>query len=135
MMPTRPVSTGSQSIPNLSHPDKGTVEVLSKSKRHPELWKNVLGSDNLTEPIGHSGRNWIACKYAVARSQEPCFPGSWVFFVDGAEVSVQPGADILLIHIQGGGGTHYQDIDTRTHPFRFGSGGCLPEVHDPWDHR
>ncbi|KAJ7898971.1 hypothetical protein B0H13DRAFT_2664450 [Mycena leptocephala] len=65
----------------------GTVEVLSKSKRHPELWKNALGSDNLTEPIGHSGRNWIACKYAAARSQEPCFPGSWVFFVDGAEVA------------------------------------------------
>ncbi|KAJ7850524.1 hypothetical protein B0H14DRAFT_3664811 [Mycena olivaceomarginata] len=67
----------------------GSVMPVSKSKQRPDTWKNALGSawnDTLAEPISHANKNWIACKYAVARSQEPCFTGSWVFILDGVEV-------------------------------------------------
>ncbi|KAJ6549107.1 hypothetical protein DFH09DRAFT_1262788 [Mycena vulgaris] len=66
--------------PNLSRP--GTVKVLSKAKRNPATWHTILGplwSDHLVEPI-NPGTNWSGCKYAVARSEDPCFPSSWVFF-------------------------------------------------------
>ncbi|KAJ7857220.1 hypothetical protein B0H13DRAFT_2237721 [Mycena leptocephala] len=59
----------------------GSVVPVSKAKRRPDTWKNALGSawnDTLAEPIGHGNKNWIACQYAAARSQEPCFTGSWV---------------------------------------------------------
>jgi hypothetical protein len=68
--------------------------LLSKAKWRPDTWKNVLGSswnDTLTEPTNHMDTNWIACKYAAARSQEPCFPGSWVFVLDGVDVSTPHG--------------------------------------------
>ncbi|KAJ7862001.1 hypothetical protein B0H14DRAFT_3615236 [Mycena olivaceomarginata] len=67
----------------------GSVIPVSKNKQRPDTWKNALGSawnDTLAEPISHANKNWIACKYAVARSQEPCFTGSWVFILDGVEV-------------------------------------------------
>ncbi|KAJ7870959.1 hypothetical protein B0H14DRAFT_3571865 [Mycena olivaceomarginata] len=67
----------------------GSVMPVSKGKQRPDTWKNALGSawnDILAEPISHANKNWIACKYAVARSQEPCFTGSWVFILDGVEV-------------------------------------------------
>ncbi|KAJ6545514.1 hypothetical protein B0H19DRAFT_1212296 [Mycena capillaripes] len=67
----------------------GSVVPVSKAKRRPDTWKNALGSawnNTLAEPIGHANKNWIACKYAAARSQEPCFTGSWVFILDGVEV-------------------------------------------------
>ncbi|KAJ6528118.1 hypothetical protein B0H19DRAFT_1214630 [Mycena capillaripes] len=67
----------------------GSVVPVSKAKRRPDTWKSALGSawnDTLAEPIGHANKNWIACKYAAARSQEPCFTGSWVFILDGVEM-------------------------------------------------
>ncbi|KAJ7832377.1 hypothetical protein B0H13DRAFT_2240461 [Mycena leptocephala] len=67
----------------------GTVEVLSKAKRQPGDWKTALGSswsDDLTVPINHGNTQWINCKYAVARSEDPCFQASWVFFSQGVEV-------------------------------------------------
>ncbi|KAJ7035397.1 hypothetical protein C8F04DRAFT_1210324 [Mycena alexandri] len=52
-------------------------------------WKNALGSAwdmSLAEPLEHQGMNWHGCKYVVARSEDPCFPQSWVFFSEGARV-------------------------------------------------
>ncbi|KAJ6583373.1 hypothetical protein DFH09DRAFT_1308895 [Mycena vulgaris] len=66
----------------------GTVKFLSQAKRCPEPWTSALGScwsEQLVEPLNPSV-NWIGCKYAVAQSEDPCFPGSWVFFSRGDEV-------------------------------------------------
>ncbi|KAJ7870340.1 hypothetical protein B0H14DRAFT_2571385 [Mycena olivaceomarginata] len=63
-------------------PNAGTVKVLSKAKRFTESWKTTLGSywkESLAEPMTPS-TNRNNCKHAVARSKEPCFPSSWVFF-------------------------------------------------------
>ncbi|KAJ7318546.1 hypothetical protein DFH08DRAFT_917520 [Mycena albidolilacea] len=74
----------------------GTVKVLSKAKQQqPASWKTALGSswnDEITQPINHSNTNWIGCKFVAARSEDPCYPGSWVFFSDGskAPVVIQP---------------------------------------------
>ncbi|KAJ7310144.1 hypothetical protein DFH08DRAFT_718875 [Mycena albidolilacea] len=68
----------------------GSVVLVSKTKQQPDTWRNILGSswnNTVAEPAIHSNKNWIACKYAVSRSQEPCFPGSWVFVLNGVEVS------------------------------------------------
>ncbi|KAJ7820820.1 hypothetical protein B0H14DRAFT_3089221 [Mycena olivaceomarginata] len=48
-------------------------------------WTPVDAYKAVAEPAIHSTKNWITCKYAVSRSQEPCFPGSWVFVLDGVE--------------------------------------------------
>ncbi|KAJ6508188.1 hypothetical protein C8R45DRAFT_815921 [Mycena sanguinolenta] len=77
----------------------GSVVLLSKAKRRPDTWKNALGSSwnsTLAEPTNHANSNWIACKYAAARSQEPCFPGSWVFVLDGVNVSAAQIIKILI---------------------------------------
>ncbi|KAJ7135192.1 hypothetical protein C8R43DRAFT_894348, partial [Mycena crocata] len=66
----------------------GTVKILSKAKRQTGTWKAVLGStwnETLVEPAQPS-INWSGCKYAIARSEDPCFVGSWIFFLRGAEV-------------------------------------------------
>ncbi|KAJ6473049.1 hypothetical protein C8R45DRAFT_1054844 [Mycena sanguinolenta] len=62
----------------------GTVKALSKAKRHVGTWKAVLDmhwKDCQIEP-GTVGTVWIDCKYAVARSEDLCLPGSWVFFTN-----------------------------------------------------
>ncbi|KAJ7885706.1 hypothetical protein B0H14DRAFT_2338587 [Mycena olivaceomarginata] len=68
----------------------GTVKVLSKAKQQqPASWKTALGSlwnDELTQPINHSNTNWIGCKFVAARSGDPCYPGSWVFFSDAFQL-------------------------------------------------
>ncbi|KAJ7707163.1 hypothetical protein B0H16DRAFT_1824386 [Mycena metata] len=77
----------------------GTAKVLSKAKRQTGVWKTILGSfwnPDLPEPMTDSG-NWNDCKYAVARSNDPCFPGSWVFLSSSTdEVSVGRIAKILV---------------------------------------
>lgn len=43
------------------------------------------GSDSERLPAGVStmaGIKWLLCRSVVSRSQETCFPGSWVFFHD-----------------------------------------------------
>jgi hypothetical protein len=89
MMLTRLVGARDCGHPHFTDEIEGSVMPVSKSKQRPDTWKNALGSawnDTLAEPISHANKNWIACKYAVARSQEPCFTGSWVFILDGVEV-------------------------------------------------
>ncbi|KAF8144015.1 hypothetical protein K438DRAFT_2103021 [Mycena galopus ATCC 62051] len=61
---------------------KGTVKALSKAKRCIGTWKTVLDlhwNDCQIEP-GTPGTVWHDCKYAIARSEDICLPGSWVFF-------------------------------------------------------
>ncbi|KAJ6527730.1 hypothetical protein B0H19DRAFT_1243211 [Mycena capillaripes] len=70
----------------------GTVKVLSKAKQQqPASWKTALGSswnDETTQPINYNtDTNWIGCKYVAARSEDPCYPGLWVFFSDGSTVT------------------------------------------------
>ncbi|KAJ7715042.1 hypothetical protein B0H16DRAFT_1477673 [Mycena metata] len=77
----------------------GTVKILSKTKRRSEDWKTALGSVwdmSLVEPLEHQGTNWHGCKYVVARSEDPCFPQSWVFFSDGARVVAGQISKILV---------------------------------------
>ncbi|KAJ7766435.1 hypothetical protein B0H14DRAFT_2402970, partial [Mycena olivaceomarginata] len=61
-------------------------------------WKTALGlswNEDLAEPTNH-GKEWNGCKYAVARSEDPCFPGSWVFCSDGSEVTAGRITTILV---------------------------------------
>ncbi|KAJ7495118.1 hypothetical protein FB451DRAFT_1335854 [Mycena latifolia] len=41
---------------------------------------NINGIDSWEPSTDSSGAHWNNCKYAVARSEDICFPGSWVFF-------------------------------------------------------
>ncbi|KAJ7022964.1 hypothetical protein C8F04DRAFT_1307008 [Mycena alexandri] len=76
----------------------GTVKVLSKAKRQSETWRIALGLswDGQAEPIEHKGENWHGCKYVVARSEDPCFYASWVFFSEGTAVSLHLSTKILV---------------------------------------
>ncbi|KAJ7123807.1 hypothetical protein C8R43DRAFT_899414 [Mycena crocata] len=62
----------------------GTIKVLSEAKRSTGNWKAVLDShwnNGLKEPVTPSTA-WNVCKYAVTRSEDLCFAGSWVFFLN-----------------------------------------------------
>ncbi|KAJ6588300.1 hypothetical protein B0H19DRAFT_1247985 [Mycena capillaripes] len=79
----------------------GTVKVLSKVKQQqPASWKTALGSswnNEITQPINYSTEtNWIGCKYGAAHSEDPCYPGSWVFFSDGSKVTASRIVKILV---------------------------------------
>ncbi|KAJ6552358.1 hypothetical protein B0H10DRAFT_1849475 [Mycena sp. CBHHK59/15] len=59
----------------------GTAKLLSKAKRNPLTWKATLGA-HWSESIDHhgEGKNWNCCKHVVSISEDPCLPGSWIFF-------------------------------------------------------
>ncbi|KAJ7851185.1 hypothetical protein B0H13DRAFT_1905358 [Mycena leptocephala] len=70
-------------------PQIRNIKRLSKAKRTSGPWKTILGphcSEATKEPS--SNMNWTDCKYAVARSEDVCFVGSWVFFLDGVKAGV-----------------------------------------------
>ncbi|KAJ7649282.1 hypothetical protein B0H17DRAFT_1270814 [Mycena rosella] len=86
--------------PDLFKP--GTVKRLSKAKRKSGPWKFMLGpnsNEEVIEPaqrIESSNSNWTDCKYAVVRSEDICFTGSWVFFTDGTQTIAGRVVNILV---------------------------------------
>ncbi|KAJ6595239.1 hypothetical protein DFH09DRAFT_906296, partial [Mycena vulgaris] len=91
--------------PDLFKP--GTFKRLSKAKRKFGPWKFMLGpnsNEEIIEPAKRtesSNSNWTDCKYAVARSEDICCAGSWVFFTEDKQVRTIAGRIVNILAPEG----------------------------------